>query len=167
MYSMDDQSNQDPQVVEGEIVGDGESVVSNSPVDDSQATVLLSLESLIKSNITSTDKLRLEANEQRQMLEDVFLSNATYQEHLKVAKEAAKLKSGTRAQIMKQPSVMAIANKVKSISSDIKERQAALSDYLQEYQRLTGANEIEGEDGELREIVNSSKVVKRTAKKSK
>lgn len=166
---MDDQNSQDniqeSQIVDGEIVTEKEN--TGNLQDDNQATVLLSLESLIKSNITSTDKLRNEVKEQRQMLEDVFLNNATYQEHLKIAKEAAKVKSATRSQLMKQPSVMAIANKVKGISSDIKEHQAALSDYLQEYQRLTGASEIEGEDGELREIINSSKVIKRTARKSK
>lgn len=162
---MDDQTAQEPEIVDGEIIADEENTANVQ--DDSQAAVLLSLENLIKSNITFSDKLRLELKEQRQMLEDVFLNNATYQEHLKIAKEAAKIKSATRAQLMKQPSVMAVANKVKSISSEIKERQAALSDYLQEYQRLTGANEIEGEDGELREIVNSSKVVKRPLKKSK
>jgi hypothetical protein len=66
---------------------------------------------------------------------------------------------------MSQPAVAAISSKVKGIRSDIKERQGALSDYLQEYQRMTGATEIEGKDGELRDIINNSKVIKQASKK--
>jgi hypothetical protein len=75
------------------------------------------------------------------------------------------VKATTRQQIASQPSVIAIANKVKSLGQDIKERQAALSDYLLEYQRMTGANEIEDNDGQIREIINSAKLIKRSSKK--
>jgi hypothetical protein len=48
---------------------------------------------------------------------------------------------------------------------EIKERQASLSDYLQEYQRLSGATEIESNSGELLRIINSSKLKKEGSKK--
>jgi len=46
----------------------------------------------------------------------------------------------------------------------LKDLQNALSDYLREYQRLSGSNEIEGDDGEVREIVYVAKLVKRTSR---
>lgn len=127
--------------------------------------VLLSLDELIKTNIQSTDKLKEELKKYRQMLNDTFENDSTYKEHSKKAKEASKVRNATKQQILKQPSVINISGKVKSIASEIKERTAALSDYLQEYQRMAGVNEIEGLDGEIREIVNTSRLVKRSSRK--
>ena len=54
------------------------------------------------------------------------------------------------------------ANKAKSINADLKEKKQSLSDYLLEYQRMAiDVNEIEGYDGEVREIVHLAKVVKK------
>lgn len=157
---MDDQNLQE-EVVDAE-------VISEEPVsptgDGEQATVLLSLEQLIKSHIASIDKLRDESRKHKQMLEDAFMNDQVYQEHLKIAKEATKQKTATKQQIMKQPANIVLSNKIKSMSTELKEKQMALSDYLLEYQRMTGVNEIEGEDGEVREIVNVAKVVKKASK---
>ncbi|HSD98576.1 MAG TPA: hypothetical protein VLB73_02665 [Patescibacteria group bacterium] len=149
------------EVTEGEIVEE----TSATQSDSDQATVLLSLENLIKNHIASIDKLKDEVKKQRQMLEDSFMNDAVYQEHLRLAKEAIKVKSATRLQITSQPQNIMLSNKIKSMTTELKDKQFALSDYLLEYQRLTGINEIEGEDGELREIVNTAKVVKRASKK--
>lgn len=153
--------DEDKEIVEGEVV----ETPSMPSEGENDATVLLSLEQLIKNHIGSIDKLKEEVRKQRQMLEDSFLSDTVYQEHMKAAKEAAKVKSATRAQILKQPQNVLLANKVKQMTTELKDKQFALSDYLLEYQRMTGVNEIEGEDGEVREIVNSAKVVKRPSKK--
>ena len=149
------------EVAEGEIVE--EPIATASDTSD-QATVLLSLENLIKNHIASIDKLKEEVRKQKQMLEDGFMNDAVYQEHLKLAKEAAKVKAATRSQITKQPQNIALSNKIKTMTTELKDKQFALSDYLLEYQRLTGVNEIEGDDGEVREIVNTAKVIKRSKK---
>lgn len=148
-------------VVDAEIVDDS----SSNTTQTNDATVLLSLESLIKNHIGSIDKLKDELKKQKQMLEDGFMNDAVYQEHLRLAKEAIKVKSATRAQITKQPQNILLSNKIKSMTTELKDKQFALSDYLLEYQRMTGVNEIEGEDGEVREIVNSAKLIKRASKK--
>lgn len=129
-----------------------------------EVDVLLSLEEMIKNNIESLDKLRVELKQQREMFEDSFANNPTYREHNEKVKEANKIKSQTRQQITNQPSVLQMANKIKSMRSEIKERQSALSDYLKEYQRMTGATEIEGRDGKIREIINDAKLVVRSDK---
>lgn len=137
----------------------------SSDVATGQAAVLLNLEEMIKSHIASLDKLRVEQKKHREMFEDSFNNNPTYRENAEKAKEAIKVKATTRQQIASQPSVIATANKIKALSQDIKERQNALSDYLLEYQRMTGANEIEDDEGQIREIINSAKLVKRSSKK--
>lgn len=163
---VNDESVED-EIVEGEVVEnpaeDSSQVVPSE--DGNDATVLLSLESLIKNHISSIDKLKDELKKQKQMLEDSFSNDSVYQEHDRLAKEAIKQKSATKSQITKQPQNMLLANKIKNMSAELKDKQFSLSDYLLEYQRMTGVNEIEGEDGEVREIVNSAKVIKKPSKK--
>lgn len=132
--------------------------------DASQASILINLESIIKGHISSIDRLEEEMEKHKSMLDDIFENDATYKEHAEKAKEAARIKSATKAQIMKQPQVAELAEKVKGMKSELNEMKDALSDYLKEYQRMSGVNEIEGEDGEVREIVYVAKLVKKCAK---
>ncbi|MDO8498366.1 MAG: hypothetical protein Q7S44_01085 [bacterium] len=131
--------------------------------NDSQASVLLNLEQLIKNHISSIDKTSEELKKQKGMLDDIFANDSTYKQHSEQAREAAKIKAATKAQIMKQPQVTELSEKVKNMRQEVKEMQGALSDYLKEYQRMSGVNEIEGEDGEVREIVYTAKLVKRNS----
>lgn len=150
-----DDSSKDP--IEAEIVDE-------KSQSDNQATVLVSLEEMIKKYITRFDQLKIDAKKQREMYDDSFLSNPTFIENTEKAKTAAKDLLVTKKNIASQPSVIQISLKLKSMRDEIKEIEQSLSDYLQEYQRLTGANEIEGEDGKLRDIVNTAKLVVRSAK---
>lgn len=152
--------DEDKQVVDAP---DGE-VEAKEPEVIGDAAIMLNLEEMIKNHIVSLDKLREEQKKFRDMYEDAFLGNPTYRENAEKAKEALKVKATTRQQIASQPSVINTAQKLKGISQDIKERVAALSDYLLEYQRLTGANEIEDAEGQIREIINSAKLIRRSSK---
>lgn len=163
---MDDKQNsnsQDAVIVEGEVEETVE-VTEVTPVSG-DATLLLNLEEMIKNHISSIDKFREEQRKLKEMFEDAFNNNPVYRENTEKAKESLKVKATTRQQIASQPSVILVQQKLKGISQDVKERQAALSDYLLEYQRLTGANEIEDNDGQMREIINSAKLIKRSSKK--
>ena len=57
-----------------------------------------------------------------------------------------------------------IGEKAKDLSIEIKEANLGLSEYLREYQRMTGQSEIEGDDGEVREIVYTAKLIKKQKK---
>lgn len=158
---MDDQTkNPQEEVVDAEVVDE------STPVDSSsnQAQVLLSLEEMIKNHISSIDRLRNEAKKMKEMFDDTFVNNETYRENDKKVKEANKAKATTRDSIMKQPAVMQLNAKIKDMRTEIKERSGELSDYLHEYQRMTGANEIIDNDGQVRDIVANMKLVKRNAK---
>jgi hypothetical protein len=158
MFIMDDQELQE------ESVDEETPSKASSKGDDNQATVLLSLEEMIKKYITRLDQLKVEVKKQREMYDDSFLSNPTFIENTEKAKVAAKDLLVTKKNIASQPAVIQIALKMKSMRDELKEIDQSLSDYLQEYQRLTGANEIEGEDGKIRDIINTAKLVIRSAK---
>ncbi|MDO8570237.1 MAG: hypothetical protein Q7R97_01470 [Candidatus Daviesbacteria bacterium] len=127
-----------------------------------EASVIINMESMIKSLISSNDRLREEMDLAKGMLDSILDNDPTYKEHSDLAKEAAKVKSQTKREILKQPQAGELANKVQSLRSQIKENKASMSDYLREYQRMSGVNEIEGEDGEIREIVFTAKLISKS-----
>lgn len=131
---------------------------------NNDAVLLTRIEEMIKTHTSQIDELSEEITKYKDMVDDVLANDETYQEHDKLAKEAARIRSNTKKEIMKRPDVADLANKLKSLKSEQKELKNGLSDYLREYQRLSGSNEIEGEDGEIREIVFVAKLVKRPSK---
>lgn len=123
------------------------------------------LENLVKNYITRIEQLKDDLKKKREMLEDAFENDAIYQEHALKAKEANKIKSATKQQILKQPALAELAESVKDLQFDIKEQQAILNDYLSQYQKATGATQIETGDGEILEIVSVVKLVRRKKEK--
>jgi hypothetical protein len=143
--------------------GDSEtSFIVNGGSD--QAAAMLSLEELIKNHIDSIDKLKDELKQSREMFEDSFNNNPTYKEHVENVKEVSKLKNSVKQQIAKQPSVATLEQKVKDIRFDINEKAKTLSDLLQDYKEQTGATSIETRNGQVLEIVSTSKLVRRNSK---
>jgi predicted RNase H-like nuclease (RuvC/YqgF family) len=156
------------KVIEGEIVS-GNSVnsdtsdqpeISETLEGSDQANTIMNLENMIKTNNAQINKLSIELAEARDVLKDAFEGDTTYREHAEVAKEANKVKSATKAQIMKKPDVAQIATQVKVLTSELKELKVAFSDYLKEFNRLSGLTEID-DNGELLEIVYVAKLVKK------
>jgi hypothetical protein len=138
---------------------------TQTPPVDTSGTVLIELESMIKSHISGIDSRKSELRKYREMLTSALASDETYQEHERLAKEAAKVKNGTRQQLMKLPANAQVLEKVHDLSIEIKEMDGALSDYLKEYERMSGSNEIETDDGMVRQIVYVAKLVKSSARK--
>jgi len=136
---------------------------TNNNTNDS-AEVLLNLEKLIKNHDAGIDRLKTELKKHREMLADILANDPTYKLHEEKAKEANKVRSMTKMQILKRPDCADLAGKIKNMQTESKELAASLSDYLREYARLSGGNEIEGEDGEVKEIIYVAKLVKKKSK---
>jgi hypothetical protein len=131
-------------------------------VEETPAELLTNLETTIKEHIASIDKSKIDLKKLKEMLADTYENDPTYVEHDKLVKEATKVRSKTKSELLKQPAVADLNSKVKELSGELKDFQAALSDYLREYMRLSGSSEIEGDDGEVRDIVYIAKLVKRS-----
>lgn len=161
---MDDVSqtpSQDAEIVDAEIVDDAQSPNAS---DSDQSTVLLSLDEMIKTTFATLDRLNEEQKKIREMLADGLNNDANFKQASDKAKAAAKEKTQIKQQIMNRPGVIEFANKLKDINADIKEKRASLSDYVLEYQRLAGVNQIEVADGEVLEIIQSARLVKKFSK---
>jgi predicted RNase H-like nuclease (RuvC/YqgF family) len=168
---MADQQNTD-EVIEAEVVvedgaeGEGEKGMNVKVATDGsdQTTALLSLEELIKNHIESIDKMREEVRQVREMFEDSFGNDPVFREHTERAKKASKEKNSVRQQIVKQPSVATLAQKIKDLRFDMSEQTKTLSDLLQDYHEQTGATQIEARNGQLMEIVSTAKLVRKNTK---
>ncbi len=153
---MNTQDNTTDTVVDATIVQD------QPPASGNAAQVLLDMEQLIKTNVGNIDRGKAELKKLREMLSSALENDETYRLHNEEAKKAAKQKSATKTQIMQQSQNKQLAEKVKDIAVQIKEADGALSDYLREYGRMSGANEIETDDGQIREIVYIAKLIKKS-----
>jgi hypothetical protein len=142
-----------PTVTVGEIVP-----------DPNAATVLLELEQTIKTHIAQLDKNKAELKKQREMMESALMNDETYRLHTEEAKKAAAVKGKTKLQILQLPENRQLSEKVKDLATEIRELNTALSDYLREYQRMSGSSEIETDDGEIREIIYIAKLVKKSSR---
>ena len=149
----------DAEIQEGEIVSSSE----NTQTDQGPAVVLESLESLIRENLAKISKLSKELNLQKEMLDSVLQNDETYKQHEETAKAAQKVKTATKKEILKRSDVARVDEKVRNLATEIKEARESLNSYLPEYQRLSGTNEINDENGEPMEIVYVAKLVKRRA----
>ena len=148
-----DSDNQ--KVIEGEITG------ATATAND-----LVTITNLIQSYIAQIDRSSKELSANKQMLMDAFLNDPTYRQHERSVKETVKVRSATKMQILKQPTLSELSEKIKDIAASVKDAKQSLSDYLQEFARITGAREIEDSEGELREIVYTAKLVKAASKKN-
>lgn len=144
--------------MDAEIVEETPSNASTS----NQVDELLNIQNLINANISKIDKLKEDIKPVKEMLESVLDADLTYAELDQKAQESMKVKSAKKKELMNTTNGRELNEKLKGLSSELREAREALSTYLQEYQKKTGFNEFEGSDGELRQIVFSARLVRKT-----
>ena len=129
--------------------------------DTATADTVVELEQMIKTNLATLDRNKVELKKLKEMLESTLLNDETYRSCAEKAKEAAKEKGKAKLTVLNVPTNKQLAEKIKNLSTQNRELLQAQSEYLREYARLSGTNEIEGEDGEIREIIYVAKLVKK------
>lgn len=140
-------------IVEGEII--------SAPITQaSDPTAVLDLTGLINSHMKQIEDLKTKIGKLKEMLDDIFNNDETYQAHDKAVKEATKVRGGTKKQILKMPQAADLSNQIQSMRSLVKEHSDELSGYLQDYAQSTGSTSFETEDGTVRQIVYTARLVK-------
>ena len=94
------------------------------------------------------------------MLDEILESDAEFQEIDKEAKKQAKLRAVTRQKALNTPAAKTNIDKLKETKTQLREVKTALSDYLAQYVKVSGSNQIEGPDGVVRRIIYTAKLVK-------
>ena len=125
------------------------------------AMSVIELTAIINRYAADIEKIRGSLKEKNVMFKDAFENDARYHElNLKV-KDLNKLKNAEKQRILKTPAIEALTAQVNDLKMEIKDMQGLLSGYLEQYQKVSGTNVIETEDGNIREIVPVYKLVKR------
>ncbi len=137
--------------------------ISAPPIQEGEiiepATSVLDLTGLINSHLSQLTRLKAETGKLKDMLDGIFINDPVFQQHDTAAREAAKVRAGTKKQILKQPQAADLAAKIQELRTQIKERNQELSDYLQEYARSTGTSSFETEDGQVKQIISTSRLM--------
>lgn len=149
-----DDTNKD--TIEGQIVEEA------SNTDDADAIVIKNLQDLINETLNRIAVIGEEVKPLDEMINSVLENDEVYKKHTEDAKQASKIKNATKAEIMKRPDVSNVFSKVKEKKMDLKEAKDSLSEYLQEYSRLTGQRQFETPEGLVQEIVYTAKLVRRS-----
>lgn len=163
----------DDQIIDAEIVSpetddDGKAIIpeettqkGNAGASSDAASDALNLTQLINRYVSDIEKSKNQLKEQRQMVKDAFENDAGYAEMNKKVKDLTKERNVIKQKLLKTPAAEAAVAKAQELAAEIKDMETALSGYLQEHLRTTGQRTIEGDDGELREIVPVYRLVKR------
>ncbi|MEP7189016.1 MAG: hypothetical protein ABI901_07505 [Roseiflexaceae bacterium] len=118
------------------------------------------LQNLIQRKIQAMEELSDQIKEADEVIKGALADNAAYNQADEKAKEAAKHRSQVRAQVMDTTEMKNFAGKRKSLKAQKAEEKETLSDYLIDYERLTGANIIESLSGVQLEIFKTAAVKK-------
>ena len=122
---------------------------------------IIDLTAIINRYAADIDKVKGSLKEKNSMFKDSFEGDAKYHEQDMKVKDLNKLKNAEKQRILKTPAVEALTAQMNDLKIEIKDMQDLLSGYLEQYQKVSGTNVIETEDGQIREIVPVFKLVKR------
>ncbi|TRZ52900.1 hypothetical protein D4S03_02730 [bacterium] len=131
---------------------------------NAEVTSLFTIENLIKTHISHIDTVKTELGKQVEMMNDVLNNDSAYKEAADEGKEVNKKKAEAKQNILKSPSNASLNQKIKDMRQELKELKGALSGYLQQYQKIADTDQIESEDGEVRQIVYSAHLIKLSSK---
>ena len=158
---MDDNTKaEDTQTAQDQALGLDSDTTDETPNEDT--STLMSVESAIKMNMAKVSRLKEDVKPVREMMKSFLENDEDYMKATEAAKKASQLKSGRKRELLETQNGKELKAKMDALKADLDEAQEALSYYLREYQRMTGLSEFEGEDGELRQIVSTVKLVRKT-----
>ena len=152
---IDDQTND--EVVDAEIV-------ETENIEDIAAAKVLTLEQTIKTYYLSLEMKREEVKKQKDMVKDAFMNDQTLYEKEEKLKEAKNEIAKKKDTISQTSSVISAKSQIKNLSDEIKTIQENLSKFLIDYHDLSKMTQIEVKQGELYEIVQQAKLVKKNSK---
>ena len=122
---------------------------------------VIDLTAIINRYAADIDKVKGSLKEKNAMFKDAFEGDAKYHEQDMKVKDLNKLKNAEKQRILKTPALEALTAQMNDLKLEIKDMQELLSGYLEQYQKVSGTNIIETEEGDIREIVPVFKLVKR------
>ncbi len=128
------------------------------------AMSLLEVEAVINRFLGDLEKLKETMKSQKEMYNASFENDAQYAEKNEEMKKLKKEVAVIKQRIVKQPEVVVINNRMNELKEEMKDAQEGLMGYLEQYQTISGTNQFMTENGEVIEIVNVLKLVRKSSR---
>lgn len=163
---MDDQadiSKSKIPIVEGEFSDESSVPVAYTTTGTNQGELVVNLGNLINANLKELGSLETQMGQQKEMIDNVLQNDATYKQHEEQAKEATRVKSNTKKEIFKRTDVAHVVIKLSELKENVRDTKEELSQYLQEYAKISEQNHFESTDGIIHEIVYTARLRKKAA----
>lgn len=143
-----------PEPQEAEIVEQGDMTMPEG------AQELLNITGLINTYLNKMVLLDEQYKKAQEMLNDILENDENYNDLSDKAKVATLAKNKAKQQVMNIPQAKDLSEKIKEAKQTLKEMKDTLSEYLTDYQRLSGSSEFEDETGQMHKIIYVAKLVK-------
>jgi len=121
---------------------------------------MIELENLINAHNTRLQNLEKELKPLKEMLADMLGNDEEYVAADQESKKIGKVKALAKKKFLARPEAIALIDKIKDFSYQIKEIKISLSDYLGQYMRENNTNQLPAPDGTFLKIIYSAKLVK-------
>jgi hypothetical protein len=143
-----------------------EAVQAPETVEEKAVTVtssmnMIELSAIINRYAADIEKVKGTMREKNSMFKDAFENDAEYHEQSLKIKDLNKIRNGAKQRILKQPAMEALTAQINDMKNELKDMQDMLSGYLEQYQKVSGTNIIETDEGIIREIIPVYRLVKR------
>lgn len=116
------------------------------------------LEELTQRTVKTIAGYKEDLKEKTKKLKDMLSSFPEYAALEEEIKEAQKRKKQARAKAMGTQALYDLDSEIKQIRAHLKSEQLSLSDYLLEYEKQSGANQLSLFDGTHAEIVKTATI---------
>lgn len=136
---------------------------SSATIDGSgdQVNTTMNIEAMINSTLGRLQRLKDDLKPIKEMVDSYLENDEEYDQLVEVFKKASKAKRNRKKELLATDNGQELKAKMDALKEERKEAKEQISYYLREYQRLTGTNEIETDDGELREIRYTARLVRK------
>lgn len=124
------------------------------------AEQIIELESMARTSVDQIDRLTSEIKKLTEMMQSAMTNDGAYKEASDKVKELTKLRQRAKMDLLKNQATKSIYDKLKDLKQEKKELIAGQSEYLSEYKRMTGQNQLELFDGSVMEIIEVCKLIK-------
>ncbi len=140
---------------------ESEEIEETGSADTQKALSILQVEDLINRQMEEIEKMRDDTKMMKSAYDDAFKNDVKFREFDEKSKEAAKLKKQYVQGMKKDPAIANAESQYLAKKDELKDAQTGLSEYLREYNRISGMTQFETKDGQMLEIVQTFKLVKK------
>lgn len=125
-----------------------------------EVDTIIELENMAKASVDHIDRLTSEIRKLTEMMESACLNDEAYRTAAEQVKKITKQRQVAKFNLLQNPATKQIYEKLQDLKQEKKELTSAQSEYLREYKKLSGSNQLELFDGSVMEIITVHKLIK-------